>query len=86
MDFCLIIIPRLDIIKVIAKEDKKKTTRLIFTETGEFIINFIKSFFKILKNSKRYIRFSMEVIRPRIPGASKNKGRNQRVKNLSGKG
>ena len=53
MDFCLIIIPRFDITKVKAKEERKNTTKLIFTDIGEFFKKEIKSFLRILINSNK---------------------------------
>ena len=86
MDFCLIMIPRLDITNTIAMEDVTKTTALILTEIGDFLRNLKKLFLKILKNNSKYIRFSTETIRPKTPGASKKRGLNQKVKSFKGSG
>jgi len=61
-------IPRLDITKVIAREVIKNTTKLVFTKGGDFFKNDIKSFFIILNARIRYKRFSAETINPNIPG------------------
>lgn len=79
-------IPRLDITKVSAKEASKKKATLILTTEGDLNKNLMKSRFKILKNKIKYSRFSNDVIIPNALGASINKGRNQNVKNLNGKG
>ena len=42
IDFCRIIIPKLDITNVNAKEDKRKVMADIFTIYGALLINFTK--------------------------------------------
>ena len=82
--FCLIMIPRLDIMKVMATEVKMKIIRHDFTWDGAVFQNLKKFNFKILPKSNKYMKFSMETRIPRKPGASRNNGRNQKVKIFSG--
>lgn len=66
-----------------ASEVPKKRTILIFTlELADFQ-NLKKSNLKRRENKMMYTKFSIDTKTPKIPGASKNKGRNQKEHTFS---
>ena len=85
MAFCLIIIPILDMMKVMANEVRIKNTRHALTCEGAFFQNLKKLNLNNLVNRIKYTKFSMETITPKMPGASTNNGLNQNVNIFSGR-